>query len=77
MVELGALVLGDGVLDGQLVEAELVGQLGELLVGRGAEVDPHEGVGLGEVLGHVGHREVLGLEHALAVQPRVLASAMR
>ena len=41
----------------------------ELLLRRSAEVHPHDGVGLLEVLGDVGDGEALGLEHTLAVHP--------
>ena len=54
MVELRSLVLAERVLDRQLVEPELVGELVQLLLGRAAEVDPDDGVGSLEVLGHVG-----------------------
>ena len=69
-VELRALVGPERVLDGELVEAELGGQLVELFLGGAAEVDPHHGVGLLEVIGHVGEREALGVEDTLAIHPR-------
>ena len=67
VVELGSLMRAERVLDGQLVEAELVGELVELLLRRTAQVDPHHGVGFGEVVGHLCDREVLGLEHPVAI----------
>ena len=69
VVELRPLVLAERVLDGELVQAELAGELVELVLRRSAEVDPHDRVGLLEVVGDVGDREVLGLENALAVHP--------
>ena len=45
-VELRALVGAERVLDGEFVQAELGGQLVELILGRATEVDPHHGVGL-------------------------------
>ena len=71
VVELGPLVGLERVLDGQLVQAELVGQLVELVARRAAQVDPDHRVGPFEVVGDVGDREVLGLQHALAVHPGV------
>ena len=71
MVELGSLVGPERILDRELVEAELVGQLVQLLVGRPAEIDPDDGVGPREVVGHVGDGEVLRLEHSLAVDAGV------
>ena len=68
-VELGALVGAERVLDGELVQAELAGELVELLLRRAAQVHPHDGVGVLEVLGDVGDREALGLENTLAVHP--------
>ena len=50
VVELRPLVRSERVLDGQLVQAELGRQLVQLVVGRAAEVDPHDGVRLLEVL---------------------------
>ena len=43
VVELGSLVGAEGVLDGELVQAELAGELVELLLGGSAEVDPDRG----------------------------------
>ena len=54
VVELGALVGAEGVLDGELVQAELAGELVELRLRRAAEVDPHHRVGLLQVVGDVG-----------------------
>jgi hypothetical protein len=70
-VQLGPLVLLDGVFDGQEVQPELLGDdLQVLLVGL-AQVQPHHRVRLLEVLGDLGGREVLGFQHPIAVQPRV------
>ena len=61
-LELGPLVGADGVLDGQLVQAELLAHGLELLVGRLVEPDPHEAVRLaGRLEGQ--------LERQLAVAP--------
>ena len=69
VVELGALMGTKGILDGQLVQAELARELVELLLGRSAEVDPHHGVRLLEVLGHIGDGKVFCLEHTASVHP--------
>jgi hypothetical protein len=70
-VQLGPLMLLDGVLDGQRVQPELLGDdLQVLLVGL-AQVQPHHRVRLLEEVGDLGGREVLGLQHPLAVQPGV------
>jgi hypothetical protein len=70
-VQLGPLMLLDGVLDGQRVQPELLGDdLQVLLVGL-AQVQPHHRVRLLEEGGDLGGREVLGLQHPLAVQPRM------
>ena len=45
-LELGTLVGGDGVLHGELVQAELLAHRLELLVGRLVQADPHEAVRL-------------------------------
>ena len=49
-VELGALVWSQGVLHGELVQAELAGEGVELLLGGGAQVDPDHRVPLVQVL---------------------------
>jgi hypothetical protein len=68
-VELGPLVLLGGVLDRQGMQPELLGDdLQVLLVGF-AQVQPHHGAGLLEVVGDLGGWEVLGLQHPIAVQP--------
>ena len=56
-VELGALVWSQGVLHGELVQAELAGEGVELLPGGGAQVDPDHRVPLVQVLGDVGDGE--------------------
>ena len=71
------LVLPEGVLDGELVKAELVLQLLHLLGRRRAVVDPHDRVGTFEVVGDVRDGVVLGLEDALAVHPGVGHAATR
>ena len=74
-VQLGPLVLQGGVLDGQWVQPELLGDdLQVLLVGF-AQVQPHHRVGLLEVVGDLGGWEVLGLQYPLAVQPGVTHAA--
>ena len=69
MIELRALVRAERVLDRELVQAELGGELVELLLRRAAEVDPHHRVGLLEVVRHVGDGKVLRLQHAVSVHP--------
>jgi len=39
----------------------------QLVLGRAAHVDPHDGVVFGQVIGDVGNREVLGLDDTVAV----------
>jgi hypothetical protein len=68
-VQLGPLVLLDGVLDRQGVEPEFLrDELQVLLVGL-AQVQPHHRIRLLEVVGDLGRRVVLGLQHPIAVQP--------
>src|SRR5437667_10621473 len=69
-VELGALMLGDGVLDGQGMQLELLGDGRKILARGGAVVQPHADAGLAEVRGDVLNREVFGHDLSLAVQPR-------
>ena len=74
-VQLGPLVLLDGVLDRQRVEPELLrDDLQVLLVGL-AQVQPHHRVRLLEVVGDLGGWEVLGLQLPLSVQPGVTHAA--
>ena len=68
-VELGPLVLLDGVLDGEPVQAELVGELGEVRFGRFTEVDPDRGVRFGQEVGNLLDGEVFLLQHTVAVGP--------
>ena len=49
----------------------IVCDLVELFLGWSAEVNQDDRVGLVQVLRHVGDREVLGVEDALSVDPRV------
>jgi hypothetical protein len=68
-VELGALMLLAGVLDGESVQAEFLADGGQVIgIGR-AHVQPHGDARLPDVLGDILHREVLGLENTAAVQP--------
>ena len=69
-VELRALVLVDGVLDGQRVQAQLLGDRRQLLAGRLAVVQPHKRVGFGDVVGDLADREVLAHQLAVAIEPR-------
>ena len=63
-VQLGSLPGGEGVGDGEAVQAELVGDHGEVIgIGR-AQVHPYDDVVLADVLGHVLDGEVLALEDA-------------
>jgi hypothetical protein len=68
-VQLGPLMLLDGVLDRQRMQPELLRD--DLQVGMVglAQVQPHHRAGLLEVVGDLSGREVLGLQHPLAVQP--------
>ena len=68
-VQFGPLVLPDGVFDRQRVQPELFGD--DLQVGAVglAQVQPHHRIRLLEVVGDLGSREVLGLQHPIAVQP--------
>ena len=55
--ELGALVCGDGVLDGEVVEPELFGEGVDLGVGGPVEADPGDAAGvLVELRDRVGDR---------------------
>ena len=72
-VDLGALVRPEGVLDGQLVEAELVRQFVQLVQRGPAEVDPDHGVRPFEVIRDIGDREPLGFENTLAVRVWAMA----
>ena len=56
-------------------QPELAGQLVQLLLGGRAEVGPHDGVGLGEVVGQLVERAVLHLEDPVAVHPRLRHSS--
>ena len=71
VVELGPLVGLERVLDRERVQAQLVGQLVQLVARRAAQVDPDHRVRPFQVVGDLGHREALGLQHALAVHPGV------
>ena len=71
VVDLGTLVTAEGVFDGELVEVELGGELGHLLVRRVAQVDPDQRALARDVIGHVGDREPLGLQLTLVVDPCV------
>jgi hypothetical protein len=68
-IDLRALVRLEGVLDGHGMQVELAGQPGEVVGRRVHEVDPDDRVGLGESLGHVREREVLGVEDPGPVAP--------
>ena len=68
VVDLRPLVRLDGVLDRQCVQPQLVGEPREVgLVGM-EEVDPHDHALVGQALGHLGDREVLVGQHAVAVR---------
>ena len=61
-------MLTECVLDGQLVEPEFIGEHVQLVLRWPAHVDPDDGVGFCEELGDVRDREVLGLDHPVAVR---------
>ena len=67
MVDLRSLVQLERVLDGQLVQSELVGQAVEVVAVGVHDVDPHERVVERELVGHLRQREVLGRDHAVGV----------
>jgi hypothetical protein len=69
VVELGALGLVQGVLDGQLVQPELGVDHVEVAWRGSAQVQPNHRRRIAHVLGDVGDREVLQQEGAVAVQP--------
>ena len=69
-VELGTLVRLQRVLDGELVQPELSGQLVKLFLRGSREIDPHDRVWIHQVLGHIGDGEPLGLEGPLPIDPR-------
>ena len=71
MVELGPLVFAHRVLDGQFVQSQLGGELVELVLRRGAEVDPDDGALLGEIPRDVLEGKVLGFQNSVAVEPAV------
>ena len=64
------LVLRRCVLDGEAVEAELLGELRELVVVGHAQIGPDDAVGLLEVVGDLLEREVVGFDDAVAPHPR-------
>ena len=66
VIEFGSLMLTERVLDGQLVEPSL-GEHVQLVLRWPAHVDPDDGVGFCEEVGDVRDREVLGLDHPVAV----------
>jgi len=68
-VELGPLVLGDGVLDGQTVQLEFLGDRGDVVLVRFADVHPDDGRGFLEVVGDLLDGKVLGLEDPVPVRP--------
>jgi len=68
-LELGPLVVLEGVLDRERVEAELVGDLLEVVPVGHAQVGPDDAVLLLEVVGDLLDREVLVGEDALAPDP--------
>src|SRR5688572_14718899 len=67
VIEFGSLMLAERVLNGQLVESELLGEHVQLVLRGRAHVDPNDCVGFGEEVGDVRDRKVLGLDHPVAV----------
>ena len=68
-VELGSLVGAERVLDRELVQTEFARKLVKLFLRWTAEIDPYSGLGLLEILRHVGDREALCFENAASVRP--------
>ena len=68
-VQLGPLVPLDGVLDRQGVQPELLRDDRQILLVGLTQVQPDDRGRLLEVVGDLGGREVLGLQHPIAVQP--------
>jgi hypothetical protein len=66
-VQLGPLVRLDGVLDGERMQPELIADLDDVLGRWRAQVDPDDGVGIGQVVGDIFDREVLLLQPSVAV----------
>ena len=66
-VQLRPLVLGDRVLHGERVQAQLLADRGQLVGGRPAQVEPDDRGLVGQMVGHVGDREALGFEDSVAV----------
>ena len=71
VIELRPLVLGQRVFDRELVQAELVLRAHRAAPWTAAKVDPHEGVRLLEIFGHIGDRKVLRLEDPASIHPRM------
>jgi hypothetical protein len=68
-IELGALFLSEGVLDGQRVEVELGLEHGELLWRRAAQVQPDHPVVRIQMIGDLGDRKVLEHHPTVPVEP--------
>ena len=66
---LGALGVGDGVLDSVLIEIQFIGEFTEHLVIGVAQIHPQQCAVLVEVTGNVSQGEVLGLQFAAEPQP--------
>ena len=66
---LGALGVGDGVLDGVLIKVQLVGEFTEHIVIGVAQIHPQQRAVLVQVIGNIGEREVFGLQLAAEPQP--------
>ncbi len=61
-VQLRSLMGPQRVFHRQLVELELPGQIAQLVGGGIRDVDPHERVGPGQMIGDLVERKSLGLE---------------
>jgi hypothetical protein len=66
-VQLGALVLGHRILDGQRVQPQFLADRGQVVRGRLAEVEPDDRRRVGEVVRHFGDREPLVFQGPIAV----------
>jgi len=68
-VQLRPLRRGERIFNGQRVQAELLAHLGELGVGGSHDVEPDDRLRVDQAVGDLLDREVLALQHAVAVKP--------
>ncbi|GAA2825405.1 hypothetical protein GCM10020220_012570 [Nonomuraea rubra] len=70
-VHLRPLMVGEDVLDRQLVQPQLLADQGELVGRRGAQVEPDRVRRVRHVVGDLLDREAFLLQDAVPVKPRV------